>query len=702
MTLRLVERLNAVRHRYFVGRKQECDLFQAALTATELPFSILYVFGLGGVGKTTLLWQFAQICRSTQIPVIYLDGRVVEPSSQSFLKTLQSIIQVSSTELLMQSFAAQPRRRVLLIDSYEQLAPLEDWLRKEFLPQLPEQMLIVLAGRCCPTSAWQADPGWQAVFHPVALQNLSVEESQLYLAKRSIPAKQHGAIADFTHGHPLALSLTVDLCNQDQETTITSAFTSSVIQVLLETFLEEVPSCIHRRALQACAVVRWMTEALLAEMLQLPDVHELFEWLRGLSFMEAEAFGLMPQEIVREAVVADLRWRHPDRWTEFHQRAQNYYSSRLAQTQGQEQHQTLWECLFLHHHQSVVKSRFVWQIESTLTTDTFCESDRATILKMVTEYEGKTSARLAAHWLNRQPQNVFVFRDANQQISGFLMVVALHQASAEDLDTDPAALAAWRYLQHQAPLRSGEGALLYRFWMAQDRYQAVSPTQTLIFINTIQHYRHTPGIAFTFFSCADPEFWAPLFAYTEFSQFANAAFEVDGHCYSVYGQDWRLVSPTLWWNQLEQRKLSNTAPELPLSPMPSTLPLGGELPIVLSQPEFVQAVRDALRHFVRPDALHNNPLLRSRLVIEQSTRCDRESRIAILQAQLQEATKVLQGSPRDEKLYRVLQRTYFEPALTQEKAAELLDLPFSTYRRYLKAGITRVAEILWQREVLSI
>ncbi|NJL21123.1 MAG: hypothetical protein HC895_10360 [Leptolyngbyaceae cyanobacterium SM1_3_5] len=39
-----------------------------------------------------------------------------------------------------------------------------------------------------------------------------------------------------------------------------------------------------------------------------------------------------------------------------------------------------------------------------------------------------------------------------------------------------------------------------------------------------------------------------------------------------------------------------------------------------------------------------------------------------------------------------------QPAATQEKAAELLDLPFSTFRRHLKAGITRVTEILWFQE----
>jgi hypothetical protein len=46
-------------------------------------------------------------------------------------------------------------------------------------------------------------------------------------------------------------------------------------------------------------------------MLATPDVHELFEWLRGLSFIESGRLGLYPHDLAREALVADLRWRHP-------------------------------------------------------------------------------------------------------------------------------------------------------------------------------------------------------------------------------------------------------------------------------------------------------------------------------------------------------------------------------------------------------
>ena len=74
-------------------------------------------------------------------------------------------------------------------------------------------------------------------------------------------------------------------------------------------------------------------------------------------------------------------------------------------------------------------------------------------------------------------------------------------------------------------------------------------------------------------------------------------------------------------------------------------------------------------------------------------------RAAVLQALIRETAAVLQASPRDAKLHRAPYHTYLQPAPTQERAAELLDLPFSTYRRHLMAGIAQITDTLWQLEV---
>ena len=74
---------------------------------------------------------------------------------------------------------------------------------------------------------------------------------------------------------------------------------------------------------------------------------------------------------------------------------------------------------------------------------------------------------------------------------GFLITVALHETSEQDRIKDPAVRAAWRTIQNRAPLRSGEGALYFRFWMAAETYQAVSPLQSLIFVDVVRTYLTT-------------------------------------------------------------------------------------------------------------------------------------------------------------------------------------------------------------------
>lgn len=693
MSSYLAERLSAERHRRFVGRTRECERFQSAIAAPELPFHVLHVFGPGGVGKTTLLGEFVHICKQAQIPVTYVDARNIEPAPESFLSALRFVMSLPPLESPLRVWQQQLGNHVLFIDTYETIAPLDEWLREVFLPQLPGNTLIVLSGRHSPALAWRTDPGWQDLIQILPLRNLTPEESRTYLNKREVPTNQHKAVLDFTHGYPLALSLVADVFAQEGDISFQPSAPPNVIKALLEKFVQKVPSPAHRMALEACAIVRLTTEALLAKMLDVPDVHDLFEWLRGLSFIESGRLGLFPHDLAGEVLAADLRWRNPDWYAELHQHARSYYTTRLEQTKGSEQHRILFDYMFLHRDNPAVRPRFTWQESSSLLTDTFKESDTKPLLRMVAQHEGEASAQIAARWLARQPQAVLVFRDSDQQPAGFVMMLALHQADPEDLSVDPAARKAWSYLQNHAPLRRNEGATLFRFWMARDTYQAVSPTQSLIFIHFIQHHQTTPGLAFTFIACAEPDDWAAMFAYADLARLQEADFEVSDRHYGVYGHDWRVLSPKAWQELLAQREIA--ASTQAIQPSQVSEPL-----VVLSQPEFVGAVQDALRNFTRPDGLSCNPLLRSRLVVEQvAAKAEQQERITILQVLLKEAAESLQSSPREAKHYWALYHTYFRPAPTQEQAAELLDLPFSTFRRHLKTGVTRVADILWHREI---
>ena len=47
----------------------------------------------------------------------------------------------------------------------------------------------------------------------------------------------------------------------------------------------------------------------------------------------------------------------------------------------------------------------------------------------------------------------------------------------------------------------------------------------------------------------------------------------------------------------------------------------------------------------------------------------------------------------------MLNRTFVRASPTQDAAAEVLGLPFSTYRRYLAKAIDEVTEALWAVEI---
>lgn len=695
MSSSLGARLSAERNRRFVGRVQELELFHNAITSSVLPFNILYIYGPGGIGKTSLLQQFTRISEQQKIHFLYIEGRNLEPASASFLSVLRSLMNLQDTDSPLQILADSSDRKIIFIDTYETISALDEWLREEFLPQLSSEILVVFSGRNSPCEAWHSDPGWQALIRTLPLRNLFPEESLSYLTKRDIPITQHSSILDFTHGYPLALSLIADVFLQKQEIFLHPESVPDIIKALLERFITEVPTPIHRLALQACAVVRLITEPLLTHMLDLSDTHDIFEWLRELSFIEAGQMGVFPHDLAREVLIADLRWRNPELYAELHHRARAYYVKRLEQTQDQEKHRILFDYMFLHRDNPAIRPRFTWQEQSSLLTDSLTDSDKDAIYQMVVRYEGEESAKIAAHWIKRQPQNVVLFRDSQSIPAGFAILVALHEASSEDLNADPGAVASRRYLQNHAPLRPTEGATIFRFWMARDTYQSVSPTQSLIFINFVQFFQKTPGLAYTFLPCAEPDAWTPMLTYFDLTRIPEADFEVGGRRYGIYGHDWRVVTPLLWRELLAQREIAaSTSTECCV-----TAPVCQSL-LVLSQPDFVEAVQDALRNLTRPDALQKNPLLRSRLVEDSlAGKGSNTERIAALTTLVKQVAESLQSSPRDEKLYRVLHRTYISPASTQEQAAERLDLPFSTYRRHLKAGITRVADLLWQREI---
>jgi hypothetical protein len=685
---RLADRLGALRDRYFVGRADELETFRSALShnSTNRTVALLFVHGPGGIGKSILLRQYCRVASAASATVVALDGRDLEPSPTGFLTALRQALPTGPTDSAVDVLANQ-QQPILLIDSYELLAPLDTWIRELFLPQLPDRALVVLASRNPPAAAWREDPAWSELAQVLPLRNLLPRDSREYLHARGLPDAQHAAVLDFTHGHPLALSLLTNLLLNDGSHGFRPENAPDVVRTLLERFIDRVPRQSHWRALAVCAHARVTTEPLLADVLGPTEAPELFAWLRELPFIERGPNGLFPHDLAREVLEADLRWRDPVTYRDLHARIRDSLVARLQTSRVLEHQSAYFDFMYLMRHGAISRAYYDWASFGRLYAEVASQNDYADIIAMVRRHEGDESARIAEYWLGRQPQAFIVFREASQQVAGFATPLLIEDVTSEDLAADPAIAATWQFVARRAPLRPGECLMHHRFFVGRDAHQDTVIHNMAAMVATLR-WLTTPRLAWSFPILAEPEHWAPLFESIRFPRTPEADFVVGGHRYGAFSHDWR-TDPIERWIEVKTA-LDPTGQEASPERESVRAPLE-----VLSQPDFEAAVRQALRDFLRP-ALATNPLARSRLAFEHA---HGTPTAASLRSLIGDVAAELRTDPKSDKLYQALACTYLKPAATQELAAERLGLPFNTYRYRLAAAVKRLTDTLWEQEL---
>src|SRR5712671_4795259 len=65
------------------GRERELVLLSEAMRHSEP--RVIHVHGISGIGKSTLILEFAAIWRTKKRTVLLLDGRSIEPTESGFL-----------------------------------------------------------------------------------------------------------------------------------------------------------------------------------------------------------------------------------------------------------------------------------------------------------------------------------------------------------------------------------------------------------------------------------------------------------------------------------------------------------------------------------------------------------------------------------------------------------------------------------------
>ena len=652
----LGEWVRELRHRAFVGRDREVQLFRAALAGP----GVIFVHGPGGVGKSSLLELLAEVAAREGRDAVRVDCRHLPPLPGA-LPT-----------------PAGDERLVLLIDTYELFEQIDDWVRDEYLPSLPAGVLVVVAGRRPPGPRWRADPAWRELVQVIALPNLTHGDGLAYLAAQGTPAELHDRLLAISHGHPLTLSMLVDAVRRGAEPHALDDL-PDVVGALLAHTLDEAPGPRHRTALEVCAHAHDTTEDLLRWVLG-DDVGKLFSWLRTLPFIDDGPLGLYPHDLARDALLADLRWRDRDRYADLRRRVRAQLLVRFhAAADQRERIQMLADTIVV-----LPRSWLTKHVPPLPVTEEYVDElrtgDRAEIFAMTEVWQGQEQAALAAYWMERRPDAFRVFRADSGETRGYAACLDLGE---DDVGVDPGADAMWRYARKQGPPRRGEHVRAWRFFLDRDRGQRSSPSVTLFSACQLYDILTRDDTAWTLIGAYDDaELWGPTMGVVDFWRAADADYAIGGTRYPVFAHDWRGTDTGEWLELVGGREVTRPAG-------PNEERAGGS---VLSEAQFADAVRSALHDFDAPRRLQKNPLLQSR-VVRQHTRDGQPPAVALCEL-LERAAGTLPSG-----LGEVVERTFLRPVTTQERVAEQLHLSFSTYRRHRDRAVAQIIEWLWEREI---
>lgn len=445
---------------------------------------VVFVHGIGGVGKSALLGSFVQDARASGAVVVVLDGGAIEPTPRAFLAALprsrgdRSLLPSAPARRL----AALGPRVVLAIDRYEALLPLDAWLRRDFLPLLDDSVRVVLAGRDPPAAAWSV--GWGGLFRSLRLGSLPSADAERLLAEYGVAGGEATEINRLARGHPLALRIAAAslVAGGGQVSVRTS--TTVMVRELTELYLARLDRD-TREALEAASVVRRPTVSLLAAMLPAVDPLAAFERLAGLPFVDLDRDGLVLHDTVREVVARNLGAADPDGTRALRIAAWRQIQDEVARAGRGELGRYTADLLYLVQDRHLRESWF-----PIAAAPHVVETARADDLQSVLEISRRSMpgapVSLLEAWWRHAPWAFHVARDESGRVRGFMGLSDPEILPRALVDVDHV-IRRWRDHLRASPLPKGQRSIGHHF----QRTDPGDPQQTLVESALLMHLYRT-------------------------------------------------------------------------------------------------------------------------------------------------------------------------------------------------------------------
>jgi DNA-directed RNA polymerase specialized sigma24 family protein len=666
--------LNDARRHSFVGRRRELASFDDALAGRSTR-RVLFLHGQGGIGKTTLLQELRVRAQAAGRGVVQLDGRDTDPSPDGMRAAVR---RAPGRHHADDPGALIPAGVVLLVDGYEQLAPIDGWLRDGIIPALRTDNVVVLAGLDPPGRPWRTDPGWRQLVAVHRLDLFEPAESVELLAHAGVAPHLRQHLLGLGRGHPLTMALLADLAASD-EVPDALADAPDLVAALLESFVREAPSAAHLTGLAACAIAWLTTEDLLVHLVGAADAPEVWRWLTRLPFMTSGPHGLFTHDLARDVLDAEFERRAPERYWAYRQAVFVHAVANLRTATSADRPLHSQQLLFLRRdtHRTGIVSDLRARGSVLVVPARADEHDE--VCSIIERFEGPASAGLARAWLAERPGPLKVVRTADG-VAGYAYHITCPGGSGLE-DGDPVVRAVLDHVARHGPTRPGEHIHIGRFFGGARTHQRDPYAYLAGPVTGVAEWLTRP-FAWSVVIIVDTDHWAPHFDDVAFTELFE--LEVGTVRHVAYGIDWRRVPVDTWLDLLRIRGRSGES-----GPPPTAL----VRPPPPDRARFGAAVKAALQTLHRPDRLAANPLMGSALAAGPAGRSTDQ-----LRATIEDAVASLAAQPKGDRLRAVLNRTYLRPAPTQEAAAEVLGLPLSTYRRHLARALDHLVDLLWTVE----
>jgi len=261
---------------------------------------------------------------------------------ERYLRGVEQSLGNSLSTSLAATMAELARPLTLIIDTYEEMEGLDDWVCRTLARTLPEGIKIVVLGR---NALPKVNFDWReydTALEVMELPELPENEAKAFLAHHGLrDAPALSEVYRFTGGYPLLLVLVVHLAREAGGWNRIGALESladrdHVATELLNRILREERAREVRAFLEKGVIARWFTPETVSVILEASaeEGRAIYDKLQRHSFVERHPRGLKFHDKIRELLLVRLKHNQPE-YNRLARRLTDYYAEKAGIKQAE-------------------------------------------------------------------------------------------------------------------------------------------------------------------------------------------------------------------------------------------------------------------------------------------------------------------------------------------------------------------------------